>query len=114
MFGFCITHILNTGCAEIWKKKSVAKRLILGKKQPKFDASAKLSSVAQHCHNIPLKPHQKINSISQYLTPDFLYVLIEDALSAAHLKSIDDSVYQVFKNMSSSQPIFMPQRETVI
>ena len=21
MFGFCITHILNTGCAEIWKKK---------------------------------------------------------------------------------------------
>ena len=28
MFGFCITHILNTGCAKIWKKKSVAKRLI--------------------------------------------------------------------------------------
>ena len=27
MFGFCITHILNTGCARIWKKKSVAKRL---------------------------------------------------------------------------------------
>ena len=27
MFGFCITHILNTGCAKIWKKKSVAKRL---------------------------------------------------------------------------------------
>ena len=26
MFGFCITHILNTGCAKIWKK-SVAKRL---------------------------------------------------------------------------------------
>ena len=21
MFGFCITHILNTGCAKIWKKK---------------------------------------------------------------------------------------------
>ena len=20
MFGFCITHILNTGCAKIWKK----------------------------------------------------------------------------------------------
>ena len=30
LFGFCITHILNTGCAKIWKKKkSVAKRLIL-------------------------------------------------------------------------------------
>ena len=28
LFGFCITHILNTGCAKIWKKKSVAKRLI--------------------------------------------------------------------------------------
>ena len=28
MFGFCITHILNTECAKIWKKKSVAKRLI--------------------------------------------------------------------------------------
>ena len=27
MFGFCITHILNTGCAKIWKKKSVTKRL---------------------------------------------------------------------------------------
>ena len=27
MFGFCITHILNTGCAKFWKKKSVAKRL---------------------------------------------------------------------------------------
>ena len=27
MFGFCITHILNTGCAKIWKKKSVARRL---------------------------------------------------------------------------------------
>ena len=27
LFGFCITHILNTGCAKIWKKKSVAKRL---------------------------------------------------------------------------------------
>ena len=27
LFGFCITHILNTGCATIWKKKSVAKRL---------------------------------------------------------------------------------------
>ena len=26
LFGFCITHILNTGCAKIWKK-SVAKRL---------------------------------------------------------------------------------------
>ena len=21
MFGLCLTHILNTGCAEIWKKK---------------------------------------------------------------------------------------------
>ena len=29
MFGFCITHILNTGCAKVWKKKSVAKRLKL-------------------------------------------------------------------------------------
>ena len=29
LFGFCITHILNTGCAKIWKKKSVAKRLNL-------------------------------------------------------------------------------------
>ena len=28
LFGFCITHILNTGCAKIKKKKSVAKRLI--------------------------------------------------------------------------------------
>ena len=28
LFGFCITHILNTECAKIWKKKSVAKRLI--------------------------------------------------------------------------------------
>ena len=27
LFGSCITHILNTGCAKIWKKKSVAKRL---------------------------------------------------------------------------------------
>ena len=27
LFGFYITHILNTGCAKIWKKKSVAKRL---------------------------------------------------------------------------------------
>ena len=26
-FGFCITHILNTGCAKIWREKSVAKRL---------------------------------------------------------------------------------------
>ena len=29
LFGFCITHILNTGCAKIRKKKSVAKRLML-------------------------------------------------------------------------------------
>ena len=28
LFGFCITHILNTWGAKIWKKKSVAKRLI--------------------------------------------------------------------------------------
>ena len=28
LFGFCITHILNTGCAKIWRKKSVAKRLM--------------------------------------------------------------------------------------
>ena len=28
LFGFCITYILNTGCAKIWKKKSVTKRLI--------------------------------------------------------------------------------------
>ena len=21
LFGFCITHILNTGCAKIWRKK---------------------------------------------------------------------------------------------
>ena len=27
LFGFCITHILNTGCAKI-EKKSVTKRLI--------------------------------------------------------------------------------------
>ena len=26
LFGFCITHILNTECAKIWKK-SIAKRL---------------------------------------------------------------------------------------
>ena len=29
LFCFCITHILNTECAKIWKKKSVAKRLII-------------------------------------------------------------------------------------
>ena len=29
LFGFCITHILNTGCAKFWKKKSVTKRLII-------------------------------------------------------------------------------------
>ena len=23
MFGFCITHILNTECAKIWKKKKI-------------------------------------------------------------------------------------------
>ena len=28
LFGFCITHILNTGCAKIGKKKSIAKRLM--------------------------------------------------------------------------------------
>ena len=28
LFVFCITHILNTECAKIWKKKSFAKRLI--------------------------------------------------------------------------------------
>ena len=28
LFGFCITHILNTRCAKNSKKKSVAKRLI--------------------------------------------------------------------------------------
>ena len=27
LFGFCITHILNTECAKIKKKKFVAKRL---------------------------------------------------------------------------------------
>ena len=27
LFGFCVTHILNTECAKIWNKKSVAKRL---------------------------------------------------------------------------------------
>ena len=52
------------------------------RRKPKFAAGAKLLSVAEHCHNLPLKPHQKINSISQYLTPEFLYVLIEDALSS--------------------------------
>ena len=31
LFVFCITHILNTGSAKIWKKKSVAKRLIQGR-----------------------------------------------------------------------------------
>ena len=31
LFGFCITHILNTGCAKFKKKKSVAKRLRLQK-----------------------------------------------------------------------------------
>ena len=29
LFGFCITHILNTGCAKFEKKKSVAERLIM-------------------------------------------------------------------------------------
>ena len=29
LFGFHITHILNTECAKIWKKKSVSKRLRL-------------------------------------------------------------------------------------
>ena len=29
LFGFCITHILNTWCAKIWKKKSVSKRLMV-------------------------------------------------------------------------------------
>jgi hypothetical protein len=28
LFGSCTIHILNTGCANIWKKKSGAKGLI--------------------------------------------------------------------------------------
>ena len=36
LFDFCINHILNTVCAKIWKKKSVAKRL---KAESAFDCS---------------------------------------------------------------------------
>ena len=28
MFGFCITHILNTGCAKIWKKKKIRRQKV--------------------------------------------------------------------------------------
>ena len=40
LFGFCITHILNTGCAKIWEKKSVAKRLMwhLSEKSSGYEA----------------------------------------------------------------------------
>ena len=31
LFGFCITHILNTGCAKIWKKIRRQKLILLGK-----------------------------------------------------------------------------------
>ena len=37
LFGFCITHILNTGCAKIWKKvrrQTVKCHIFIKQKQP--------------------------------------------------------------------------------
>ena len=28
LFGFCITHILNTGCAKIWRKKKIRRQKV--------------------------------------------------------------------------------------
>jgi hypothetical protein len=38
LFGFCITHILNTGRAKIWKKKKIRRQKVktLGKNYNNF------------------------------------------------------------------------------
>ena len=70
MFGFCITHILITGCAKIWKKKSVAKRLTnqcklrkdvwinLKKKSPKY-------ATVYYGESLPLLKNHQVSTVSE-------------------------------------------------
>ena len=55
LFGFCITHILNTGCAKIWKKKSVAKRLIMQGTYRRIQPIGRVPNKG-HCENLHSAP----------------------------------------------------------
>jgi hypothetical protein len=49
LFGFCITHILNTGCAKFEKIKSVTKRLnpVVNKVLTKLERVKKLNFICE-------------------------------------------------------------------
>ena len=42
LFGFCITHILNTGCAKIWKKKILRQKVNIALLAHKFEVAPRL------------------------------------------------------------------------
>jgi hypothetical protein len=68
-------------------------------RKSQYDAGRRLISAAKRGCQLSLKPEQKINLITTFLLPKFLYILIEDPPSLAYLKSIDHDLRQIFKNI---------------
>nr|ADX60044.1 R2 protein [Reticulitermes urbis] len=68
-------------------------------RKSRYDAGQRLISAAKRGSQLSLKPQQKINLITTFLLPKFLYILIEDPPSPAYLKSIDHDLRQIYKNI---------------
>ena len=49
LFGFCITHILNTGCAKIWKKKKIRRQKVKDGRRAEFEPIFKIFGVETAC-----------------------------------------------------------------
>ena len=59
LFGFCITHILNTGCAKIWKKKIRHQKVKV--------ATARGSQASEKCKQLTCLPRGGVpNGVAWY------------------------------------------------
>ena len=91
LFGFCITHILNTGCAKIWKKKSVAKRL-----------SQCSPELIQYCAD---SPYKKQRSSETTRSPDILVGALAWSRTKRPFLSYMSQVCPVYHSYSRTGPI---------
>ena len=63
LFGFCITHILNTECAKIWNKRSVAKSLMQSYFQDLANGDSKYCCMSEEMNPVRSNPQHNFYSV---------------------------------------------------
>ena len=76
LFSFCITHILNTECAKIWRKKSVGKRLTKWKYNVLYEDHVRPS----------LSRYQRLNLLSFFFVK-FCIIILCKAVPSGRARS---------------------------